>query len=140
MSDTKTFTLPAGTVCKRNGIPFTLQHATQVECCTDDWTLIQGEPPEAAGECVPHKPRAPDQQALVDSRERAQQVERMYVALQALDFRLPATTRSREQLLKAAGYSIAEIGGPEAPSPWSLARLGVFLKQLGARILTKGRK
>jgi hypothetical protein len=47
MGELQTFTLPAGTVCKRNGIPFKLQHATQIECHPDNWELIKGEPPEA---------------------------------------------------------------------------------------------
>ena len=38
-----TFTLPAGTVCKRNGVPFMLQHATQIECAPGAWTLISIE-------------------------------------------------------------------------------------------------
>lgn len=47
MAELQTFTLPAGTVCHRNGIPFALQHATQIECHPDNWALIKGEPPEA---------------------------------------------------------------------------------------------
>jgi hypothetical protein len=47
MGEQQPFTLPAGTVCKRNGIPFKLQHATQIECHPDNWELIKGEPPEA---------------------------------------------------------------------------------------------
>lgn len=41
MAELQTFTLPAGTVCKRNGIPFKLQHATQIECHPDNWELIR---------------------------------------------------------------------------------------------------
>ena len=47
MGEQQTFTLPAGSVCYRNGIPFALQHATQIECHPDNWALIKGEPPEA---------------------------------------------------------------------------------------------
>lgn len=47
MGEQQTFTLPAGSVCHRNGIPFALQHATQIECHPDNWALIKGEPPEA---------------------------------------------------------------------------------------------
>ena len=47
MGEQQTFTLPAGAVCHRNGIPFALQHATQIECHPDNWALIKGEPPEA---------------------------------------------------------------------------------------------
>lgn len=47
MGELQTFTLPAGTVCHRNGIPFSLQQATQIECHPDNWALIKGEPPEA---------------------------------------------------------------------------------------------
>lgn len=46
MSEKQTFTLPAGTVCHRNGIPFELQQATQIECHPGVWPLIKGEPPE----------------------------------------------------------------------------------------------
>lgn len=35
------FTLPAGTVCHRNGVLFTLLHATQIECHPDNWRLIR---------------------------------------------------------------------------------------------------
>lgn len=51
-NNTEVFTLPAGTVCKRHGIPFKLQHATQIECNPGAWTLIKGEPPELEGEVV----------------------------------------------------------------------------------------
>lgn len=37
MVELQTFILPAGTVCKRNGIPFTLAYATQIECHPDNW-------------------------------------------------------------------------------------------------------
>lgn len=43
MTELHTFTLPAGTVCKRNGIPFRLQHATQIECHPDNWELIRSQ-------------------------------------------------------------------------------------------------
>lgn len=56
MSDLQTFTLPAGTVCKRNSIPFTLQHATQIDCHPGVWPLIKGEPPELEGEAVANTP------------------------------------------------------------------------------------
>ena len=45
-SSLSVFTLPAGTVCHRNGVPFTLLHATQIECHPGVWPLIKGEPPE----------------------------------------------------------------------------------------------
>lgn len=57
MTDQQTFTLSAGTVCKRNGIPFKLQHATQIECHPGVWPLIRGEPPELAEETVVAAPR-----------------------------------------------------------------------------------
>lgn len=37
---TQRFTLPAGTVCKRGGIPFGLVHDTEIECHPDNWPLI----------------------------------------------------------------------------------------------------
>lgn len=40
MVELQTFTLPAGSVCHRNGIPFALQHATQIECHPGNWVLI----------------------------------------------------------------------------------------------------
>ncbi len=52
MGEKQTFTLPAGTVCKRNNISFTLQHATQIDCHPGVWPLIKGEPPEAQGDEV----------------------------------------------------------------------------------------
>lgn len=36
-----TFTLPAGTICKRAGIPFKLLSATLIECHKDNWPLIR---------------------------------------------------------------------------------------------------
>lgn len=36
-----TFTLPAGTVCKRAGVPFVLMHATQIECHPDNWLFVR---------------------------------------------------------------------------------------------------
>ncbi|MGF6211800.1 hypothetical protein ABIE32_001666 [Comamonas sp. 4034] len=57
------FTLPAGTLCKRNGIPFKLAHATQIECHPGVWPLIKGAPPDEMDEPFdapgPH-PAAPD--------------------------------------------------------------------------------
>lgn len=69
MADPTTFTLPAGTVCKRNGIPFTLMHATQIECHPGVWLLIKGDPPdevEMPAE-VPVNPLRPSQGASVDA-------------------------------------------------------------------------
>lgn len=36
------FTLPAGTVCKRAGIPFVLVKDTEIECHPENFSLIQG--------------------------------------------------------------------------------------------------
>lgn len=57
MAEQQTFTLPAGTVCKRNNISFTLQHATQIDCHPGVWPLIKGEPPEAQAVDVVDIPR-----------------------------------------------------------------------------------
>ncbi|WP_284335415.1 hypothetical protein [Comamonas sp. NoAH] len=87
------FTLPAGTVCKRNGIPFKLQHATQIECHPGVWPLIKGEPPEFAQEEVVQAPRPlapcgaaeliPQQelQAQATTKASVQQAEAMLAAL-----------------------------------------------------------
>ncbi len=40
MSDRQTFTLPAGTICRRGGVPFMLMHATQIETHPGNWPLI----------------------------------------------------------------------------------------------------
>ena len=40
------FTLPAGAMCWRDGIPFRLMHATQIECHPDNWPLIERGPAE----------------------------------------------------------------------------------------------
>lgn len=37
------FILPAGTVCKRNGIPFMLMTTTLIECHPDSWPLIRDD-------------------------------------------------------------------------------------------------
>lgn len=57
MDFSNTFTLAAGSVCKRNGLPFKLLHATQIECHPGLWPLIKGEPPEFAQEEVVRAPR-----------------------------------------------------------------------------------
>ena len=57
MGEQQTFTLPAGTVCKRNNISFTLQHATQIDCHPGVWPLIKGGPPEAQAVDVVDIPR-----------------------------------------------------------------------------------
>ena len=44
MDKPSTFTLPDGTICMRNGLPFVLQHATQIECNSAIWSLIEIEP------------------------------------------------------------------------------------------------
>lgn len=36
-----TFTLPAGTVCHRNGIPFQLATDTVIRCHLENWPLIR---------------------------------------------------------------------------------------------------
>lgn len=41
MSKTEISTLPAGTICKRGGIPFMLVSATLIECHPGDWPLIR---------------------------------------------------------------------------------------------------
>lgn len=40
------FTLPAGAMCWRDGIPFRLMRATQIECHPDNWPLIERGPAE----------------------------------------------------------------------------------------------
>ena len=61
MGKQQAFTLAAGTVCHRNGIPFKLQQPTRIECHPGVWPLIKGEPPEAQGDEVvkPVHPLAP---------------------------------------------------------------------------------
>lgn len=34
------FVLPAGTICKRNGIPFALLNATQIECDGESYRTL----------------------------------------------------------------------------------------------------
>lgn len=58
MAEQQTFTLPAGAVCHRNGIPFKLQHATQIECHPDNWPLIKGDPSDAL-ESETFEPKSP---------------------------------------------------------------------------------
>ncbi len=43
MGEQQTFTLPAGTVCKRNGIPFALEHSTPINCLPANWELIRDD-------------------------------------------------------------------------------------------------
>lgn len=110
MGELQTFTLPAGTVCKRNGLSFVLQHATQVECRPGNWQAIsagvQAEVPPVCRACA------------------------QYTGL-------AATGINVEDLLKSAGYSRAE----PAPAPAGLlSTLAVWLMQLRARLLTRGRK
>lgn len=46
-----TFMLPAGTVCKRNGIPFELAADTEIRCHPDNWSLIRDDfAPEVDGQ------------------------------------------------------------------------------------------
>lgn len=56
MAEPQTFTLPAGTVCHRNGMPFVLQHAAQVECHPGNWRAISAgvlaEVPPACRACA----------------------------------------------------------------------------------------
>lgn len=85
MGEQQTFTLPAGTVCHRNGIPFRLKHATQIECHPGVWPLIKGEPPEAEEGCVARKPQTPSlggaMQALEKNCATQRQAERLLAAL-----------------------------------------------------------
>lgn len=41
MDDLQDFTLPAGTVCTRGGIPFELAADTVIRCHPDNWPLIR---------------------------------------------------------------------------------------------------
>lgn len=51
MDDLQEFTLPAGTVCKRGGIPFELTSDTVIQCHPDNWPLIRdGFVPECDGQ------------------------------------------------------------------------------------------
>ena len=53
MPSTQTFTLPAGTICWRGGMPFMLMNATLTECHPDNWPLIRdGFQPEASVSCA----------------------------------------------------------------------------------------
>lgn len=116
MTELHTFTLPAGTVCQRNGIPFRLQHATQIECHPDNWELIRdGFKPSIAGKTLEHDAAEPPAS-------------------------LPATTSSAAQLLKAAGCSLSSRRGPAVRSSSFLASFGASLKRLGEHLLTRNRK
>ena len=110
MAELQTLTLPAGTVCHRNGLPFVLQHATQVECHPGNWQAIsagvQAEVPPVCRACA------------------------QYTSL-------PATKVRVEDLLKSAGYSRAE---PAAPPAGLFSTLAAWLMQLRFRLLTRGRK
>lgn len=45
LAELSIFNLPAGTLCHRNGVPFKLLHATQIECHPFNWAHVgQGEP------------------------------------------------------------------------------------------------
>lgn len=39
--DIEDFTLPAGTLCKRGGLPFVLKEATVIRCHPDNWPTIR---------------------------------------------------------------------------------------------------
>lgn len=53
MAEIKTFTLPAGCVVSRSGIPFRLMCATQIECHPDNWPLIRdGFVPSVGGQAL----------------------------------------------------------------------------------------
>ena len=43
MDEVQEFTLPVGTVCKRNGIPFELKADTVILCHIANWPLIKDE-------------------------------------------------------------------------------------------------
>ena len=131
MADLQTFTLPAGSVCHRNGLPFVLQHATQVECHPGNWRLIRGTPPstpdaDASGAAVEVPKPLPSlgggAAALAEGQALRQEVAALYAALQSDEVRsvaavgcactqptvLPAAKVSVDVLLKSAGYSIDE--------------------------------
>lgn len=45
LAELSIFTLPAGTLCHRNGVPFKLLHAAQIQCHPSNWAHEdQGEP------------------------------------------------------------------------------------------------
>ncbi len=53
MAEIKTFTLPAGCVVSRSGIPFRLMCATQIECHPENWPLIRdGFAPSVGGQTL----------------------------------------------------------------------------------------
>lgn len=53
MDELKTFTLPAGTVVKRGGIPFRLLSDAQIECHPENWPLIRdGFVPSVGGQAL----------------------------------------------------------------------------------------
>lgn len=53
MPDAQVFTLPAGAVCNRGGVPFVLHVAAQIECHPENWPLIQeGFKPSINGQAL----------------------------------------------------------------------------------------
>lgn len=126
MAELQTFTLPAGSVCHRNGIPFKLQHATQIECHPANWPLIQGEPPECEGECIAHNPRTPSldgsRKALAESGATRQQVDSMYAALQSAE--VMSISPTADALAVCAGFRClsASTSAETNPEP-SLAKV-----------------
>lgn len=107
MGEQQTFTLPAGTVCHRNGIPFRLKHATQIECHPGVWLLIKGEPPEAleVESAKPVRPLAP-----ADTAELVPLLERL-IELLEVAARPPSVTYS------FAGDSPFNFAAQVAPTP-----------------------
>lgn len=53
MAEVKTFTLPAGTVVKRGGIPFRLLSDAQIECHPENWAaILEGFKPSINGQAL----------------------------------------------------------------------------------------
>lgn len=53
MAEQCTFTLPAGTVCKRAGVPFKLLTTTQIECHPENFDAISdGFTPQIDGQAL----------------------------------------------------------------------------------------
>lgn len=116
MGEQQTFTLPAGTVCHRNGIPFTLQHATQIECHPDSWALIKGEPPEALEieAANPLRPLAPPgAEQLIPLLERLCDLLEKQFEPRSITYAYAAADEEAEKRVaaKAAAEAIAQQAG-----------------------------
>ena len=146
MDKPSTFTLPAGTICMRNGLPFVLQHATQIECAPGLRSSIEAMPlkPEVG---TPRDVFALSVYEVLDLCERSfvlfggcTMTDMPHVPLSSetswtmdIGYEMAAIASAKEKLCGARAENDLDVGAGDADEQLTISQLHWSQSTLSAR-------